>query len=54
MRPSSLGGLIRFNAFLNDQEENSEMGYARGSQYIYFSVPPGDHGTLGTILKTDK
>jgi len=43
VRPSALGGLVRFNVFLNDQEANSEMGFTRGSQYIYFSVPPGDH-----------
>lgn len=43
VRPSSLGGLIRFNVFLNDQEAQSEMGYTRSSQYIYFSVPPGQH-----------
>ena len=43
VRPSSLGTLIRFNVFLNDKEASSEMGYTRGSQYIYFSVPPGSH-----------
>ena len=43
VRPSSLGGLIRFNVFVNDQEASSEMGYTRGSQYIYFSIPPGEH-----------
>jgi hypothetical protein len=43
VRPSALGTLIRFNVFLNDQEAQSEMGYTRGSQYIYFSVPPGEH-----------
>ena len=43
VRPSPMGGLVRFNVFLNDQEANSEMGYTRASQYIYFSVPPGDH-----------
>ena len=43
VRPSALGGLVRFNVFLNDQEANSEMGFTRGSQYIYFSVTPGDH-----------
>lgn len=43
VRPSALGGLVRFNVFLNDQEANSEMGFTRGSQYIYFSVPHGDH-----------
>lgn len=46
VRPSSLGGLIRFNVFLNDQEPASEMGFNRGSQYIYFNVPPGDHKVL--------
>ncbi|MGE5489714.1 MAG: DUF2846 domain-containing protein [Actinomycetota bacterium] len=43
VRPSSLGGLIRFNVFVDDQEPASEMGYTRSSQYIYFSVPPGEH-----------
>lgn len=43
VRPSPLGGLVRFNVFLDDQEANSEMGYTRSSQYIYFNIPPGDH-----------
>jgi hypothetical protein len=43
VRPSSLGGLIRFNVFLNDQKDSSEIGYTRSSQYIYFGIPPGDH-----------
>lgn len=43
VRPSSVGGLIRFNVFVDDQEASSEMGYTRGSQYIYFSLPPGEH-----------
>ena len=43
VRPSGLGGLIRFNVFVDDQEAASEMGYTRGSQYIYFHVSPGDH-----------
>lgn len=43
VRPSSLGGLIRFNVFIDDQEAPSEMGYTRSSQYIYFNVTPGDH-----------
>ena len=43
VRPSAAGTLIRFNVFLNDQQDASEMGYTRGSQYIYFLVPPGDH-----------
>jgi hypothetical protein len=43
VRPSGLGGLIRFNVFLDDQEAASEMGYTRSSQYVYFSVQPGAH-----------
>ncbi|HJV71288.1 DUF2846 domain-containing protein [Ideonella sp.] len=43
VRPSALGGLVRFNVFLDDQEAPSEMGYTRSSQYIYFSVAPGQH-----------
>lgn len=43
VRPSSLGTLIRFNVFVDDQEAASEMGYTRGSQYIYFQLSPGDH-----------
>ena len=45
-RPSSLGGLIRFNVFVDDKEAPSEMGYTRGSQYIYFNLQPGDHQIL--------
>lgn len=43
VRPSGLGGLIRFNVFVGDQEAGSEMGYTRSKQYIYFHVPPGEH-----------
>lgn len=43
VRPSGLGTLIRFNVFVGDKEADSEMGYTRGSQYIWFSVPPGEH-----------
>lgn len=46
VRPSSVGTLIRFNVFLDDKEANSEMGYNRGSQYIYFFVKPGQHTIL--------
>jgi hypothetical protein len=46
VRPSSLGGLIRFNVFVDDQEEASEVGYTRSSQYIYFNLTPGDHKIL--------
>ena len=43
VRPSQLGAIVRFNVFLNDQEDRSEMGYTRGGQYIHFNVPPGTH-----------
>jgi len=43
VRPSGPGGLIRFNVFVDNQEAASEMGYTRGSQYIYFQVTPGEH-----------
>jgi hypothetical protein len=43
VRPSMVGTLIRFNVFADDQEAASEMGYTRGSQYIYFTVAPGKH-----------
>ena len=39
----SAGGLVRFNVFLDDREDASEMGYNRGNQYIYFYVEPGKH-----------
>jgi hypothetical protein len=46
VRPSGLGGLIRFNVFVDNQEAASEMGYTRSSQYIYFNLEPGDHQIL--------
>ncbi len=46
VRPSPVGGLIRFNVFIDDKEPTSEMGYTRGSQYIYFNLTPGEHTIL--------
>ena len=43
VRPSNAGMMVRFNVFLDDQEADSEMGYNRGNQYIYFYVTPGQH-----------
>lgn len=43
VRPSILGGAIRFNVFVDDQEASSEMGYTHSSQYIYFNLAPGEH-----------
>jgi hypothetical protein len=41
VRPSGIGGLIRFNVFVDSKEDNAEVGYTRGGQFIYFSVQPG-------------
>ena len=38
----TIGALIRFNVFVDNQEDASEVGCTRGNQYIYFQVPPGD------------
>lgn len=46
VRPSSVGSLIRFNVFVDDEEASSEMGFTRGSQYIYFNLMPGEHRIL--------
>lgn len=43
VRPSAIGGFVRFNVFIDNQEDTSEMGYTRSGQYIYFSLPPGEH-----------
>lgn len=43
VRPNQLGGLIRFNVFLDNQDDSSEMGYTRAGQYIYFNLTPGEH-----------
>jgi len=43
VRPSGIGPIVRFNVFLDDKEDASEMGYTRGSQYVYFFVTPGVH-----------
>jgi len=43
VRPSGMGGLVRFNVFVDDQEAASEMGFTRSSQYIWFNLAPGSH-----------
>lgn len=43
VRPASMGALVRFNVFVDNQEDPSEVGFTRGSQYIYFQLPPGNH-----------
>ena len=46
VRPSTIGRLIRFNVFVDDREPQSEMGFTRGSEYIYFNLEPGEHTIL--------
>lgn len=46
VRPATIGGLVRFNVFVDDQKPESEMGYTRASQYVYFNLMPGDHKIL--------
>lgn len=43
VRPSSLGTLIRFDVYLDGNDEGSKMGYTRGNQHIYFYASPGSH-----------
>jgi len=46
VRPSPVGFLIKFNVFLDDKKPESEMGYNKSSEYIYFNVSPGHHSIL--------
>jgi len=46
VRPSGLGGLIRFNVFVDSKKPSAEMGHTRGVQYIYFNLQPGSHKIL--------
>ncbi|RZI47559.1 DUF2846 domain-containing protein [Rickettsiales endosymbiont of Peranema trichophorum] len=46
VRPSIMGALISFNVFLDDKKPESEMGFTRANQYIYFNVSPGEHQIL--------
>ena len=46
VRPGITGGMIRFNVFVDNKNPESETGYTRASQYIYFNVSPGEHQIL--------
>jgi hypothetical protein len=46
VRPEFFGKAVRFNVFVDNQEPESEMGYTRGQQYIYFNLIPGNHQIL--------
>jgi hypothetical protein len=43
VRPEWGAPIIKFNVFLDDKEDSSEMGFTKGEQYIYFTVTPGNH-----------
>jgi len=43
VRPSTLGGLVRFNIHVDGKEDAAEVGYTRGGQYIYFALSAGEH-----------
>ena len=43
VRPSFLGGIVKFNMHLDDKTSESEMGYTRAEEYIYFNLTPGTH-----------
>ena len=54
VRPSGIGSLVRFNVFVDNEEAESEMGYTRGVQYIYFNVTPGHHKIYSVAENTDE
>jgi len=43
VRPSEVGGLVKFNMHVDDKTDESEMGYTKGGEYIYFNLTPGTH-----------
>ena len=43
VRPSIIGGLVKFNMHVDDKTDESEMGYTQGNEYIYFNLTPGTH-----------
>ena len=43
VKPEGEGTIIKFNVFLDTKKAESEVGYTRGAQHIYFDVTPGVH-----------
>jgi hypothetical protein len=43
VRPSGWHRKNESSVFLDSKEDSAEMGFNEGSQYIYFSVPSGEH-----------
>lgn len=54
VRPDSVGAFVRFNVFVDNKEDSSEVGYTRGGQYIYFNVSPGKHKILSKAENWDE
>src|SRR5688500_9439029 len=52
-RPESMGGLVKFNVWLEKECKKTEMGWTRGSQHIYFYLPAGPHKLLSVAENTD-
>jgi hypothetical protein len=46
VRPSRVGELVRFNIFVDDSQPESQKASTYGAQYVYFSVPLGEHRIL--------
>lgn len=53
VRPSIIGTLIRFNIFVDDKKLESNIGYTKGREYIYFNLPPGSHRILSKAENWD-
>lgn len=47
----SFGSEMRFNVFLDDKSKDSEIGYNRANQYIYFYVKEGKHEIFSKAFK---
>ncbi len=43
VRPSVIGGFVKFNVFVNSKEKQNEVGYTRAKEYVYFYLKPGDY-----------
>ncbi|QOY54909.1 DUF2846 domain-containing protein [Candidatus Sulfurimonas marisnigri] len=53
VRPEFLGMAIKFNVYIDDKMDSSEMGYTKGQEYIYFNVTPGKHKILSLAENWD-
>lgn len=51
VRPSPVGGFVRFNVFVDSKAPESEIGYTRAVQYIYSNLMSGDHQMIITRRK---